>query len=85
MPIAIAWRAVNAAGSGISQSPFSRAFWARPPQCFSPTPQPLRTTLSPALKSAFELSVTTPARSMPGTIGKLRTTGDFAVMARPSL
>ena len=85
MPIAIACRAVNSAGSGISQSPLSRARWARPPQWVSPTPQPLSTTRSPAFQSAWLLSVTTPARSMPGTIGNLRTTGDLPVMARPSL
>ncbi len=85
MPIAIAWRLLNAAGSGTSHSPFSRAFCASPPQCVSPTPQPFRITRSPAFQSAWLLSRTTPARSMPGTIGNLRTTGELPVIASPSL
>ncbi|MNP54482.1 hypothetical protein D3C76_1490400 [compost metagenome] len=47
VPIAMAWRGLKAAGSGISQSPFRRAFCARPPQWVSPTPQPLSSTESP--------------------------------------
>src|SRR3546814_7474942 len=56
-----------------------------PPQWLSPTPQPLRTTRSPTFHCGLSLASTTPAKSMPGTIGNLRTTGDLPVTARPSL
>ena len=85
VPIAKACLAVNPFGRGISQSPLTRASWPNPPQCASPTPQPLRRTISPDLKSALLLSRTSPAKSIPGTIGKLRTTGPLPVMAKPSL
>jgi hypothetical protein len=85
VPMAIACRAEKLAGSGTSHSPLTRASSARPPQCVSPTPQPLRTTRSPTFQAAFAVSVTVPAKSIPGTIGKRRTTGDLPVSARPSL
>jgi hypothetical protein len=83
--MAMAWRAVSPAGSGCSQSAFSRARWARPPEWLSPTPQPFSSTASPGLKRASSLASTVPARSMPATRGNLRTTGLLPVMARPSL
>ena len=76
---------LSAVGSFTSQSPFTRLRVAYPPRCVSPVPQPFSTTRSPAFQSACVLALTTPARSMPGTIGNLRTTGDLPVMARPSL
>ena len=81
----MAWRGVKALGNLTSQSPLRRAFCAKPPLWLSPTPQPLSTTLSPALKSGCWLSVTVPDKSMPGVSGNLRTTGLLPVMAKPSL
>jgi hypothetical protein len=40
---------------------------------------------SPAFQSGCDDAMTSPAPSMPGTIGQLRTTGALPVMARPSL
>ena len=85
VPIAIASNDVSASGNRTSQSPDTRAFCASPPQCDSPTPQPFWITRSPTVQSACSLAVTVPAKSMPGTIGHFRTTGDLPVIARPSL
>jgi len=84
VPMAMDSRAVMPRGSFTSQSPFTRAFCARPPQWFSPTPQPMRMAASPGLKSGCELFSTVPAASMPATIGHLRTMGDLLVMASAS-
>ncbi|KEH11980.1 hypothetical protein GY15_24055 [Delftia sp. 670] len=83
--MAMASRALKASGRRISQSPFTRACWASPPQWVSPTPQPLSSTASPGWKRASSLSSTVPARSMPGTMGNWRTTGERPVMASASL
>jgi ABC-type Mn2+/Zn2+ transport system permease subunit len=56
--MAIACRGLKAAGSGTSQSPFSRACWARNPQCVSPTPQPVWTTASPGRQRESLLAIT---------------------------
>ena len=55
-----------------------RVFCVRPPWRFSPSPQPLTTTASPGCQAASRLASTTPARSMPGIIGK-----DFRIAPRP--
>jgi hypothetical protein len=43
------------------------------------------TTGSPTLKAGFELFSTTPAKSMPATIGHVRTMGEVLVSASASL
>ena len=58
---------------------------ASPPHRSSPTPQPFSTTVSPAFHTGELLSTTVPAKSMPGTIGKLRTTGLPFTIASASL
>ena len=85
VPIAIACRGVNAAGTGTSQSGSSRARWASPPQCRSPIPQPLTSTVSPVATSGSADSVTVPARSMPATIGSVRAIGAVPVTPSASL
>ena len=85
VPIAKACLAVKPFGNGISQSALTLACWAKPPQWPSPTPQPLSKTASPTLNSGEVLSSTSPAKSIPGTIGKLLTTGPLPVIAKPSL
>ena len=42
VPIAMACRVSRPAGTGTSQSPLTRAFCAKPPECPSPTPKPFR-------------------------------------------
>ncbi|MCY1216122.1 hypothetical protein D9M72_279870 [compost metagenome] len=83
--MAMAWRASMPAGRRSSQSAGTRAACAKPPQRVSPRPQPLSSTASPGLKRGSALRRTVPAKSMPGTMGKLRTTGDLPVIARASL
>ena len=85
MPIAIAVRDDIPCGRGINQSPFNFARSAKQPMCVSPTPQPLRINASPAFQSGWVDAMTSPAPSIPGTIGHLRTTGDLPVIANPSL
>ena len=51
----------------------------------SPTPQPLRITRSPGFQSGWVECSTMPTKSMPGIIGKRRTTGALPLTARPSL
>ena len=85
VPIANDCLAVNALGNGISHSDFSRACCAKPPQWDSPTPHPFNKTKSPDLNSGLVLSMTSPVRSIPGIIGKLRTIGLLPVIAKPSL
>ena len=68
-----------------SQSPCRRAFAARQPQWLSPTPKPFTSTRSPGLNEAWDDSSTSPAPSMPGTMGNLRMTGALPVMASASL
>ena len=85
VPIAMASSSPRPAGSGTSQSDFTRAFCAKPPRCPSPTPKPVSTTLSPGLNSGEEDFSTTPAKSMPGISGKRRAMGALPVMASPSL
>ena len=85
VPIAMARREVMPAGLRTSQSPFTLAFWASPPQCDSPTPQPLRITESPGFHIGWVLDSTTPAKSMPGTMGQRRTMGEALAIARASL
>ena len=83
--MAIDCAGVNASGSGTSHSPGTRARSANPPRWVSPTPQPLRTTASPAAMPSWDESDTVPTKSIPGIIGQRRTTGDAPVRARPSL
>jgi hypothetical protein len=52
----IAWRALSASGRATSQSPLTQASVARPPQWFSPTPQPVRITAWPGTKRGSRLS-----------------------------
>ena len=85
VPIAIAVRADMPVGRRISQSPFSLACCARHPMWDSPTPQPFKMTASPACQAGCDEAMTSPAPSIPGTIGQVRTTGAAPVMARPSL
>jgi hypothetical protein len=85
VPIAAVWRSVMPFGTRTSQSPFTRIFWPRPPQWFSPRPQPLRITSSPAFQSGWPLDSTTPEPSMPATMGQLRTMGERLVSASASL
>ena len=47
VPTAIACFEESPSGSGTSQSALTRAFWAYPPQCASPTRQPVEITRSP--------------------------------------
>ena len=61
--ITIALRGVNGAGIFSSQPACTRWRWVRPPQKFSPMPQPVTTTWSPAFQSAWRLSATVAARS----------------------
>ena len=85
VPTVIACRVENGAGSASSQSDFRRAFCASPPQCVSPSPQPVTTTRSPGFHAAASLASTTPARSMPGTIGQVRAIEPRPVIASASL
>src|SRR5258706_15190763 len=72
-------------GPFTSQSPFTLILCAGPPQCDPPRPQPLRITLSPGFQPGCRLESTTPAASMPATIGHLRTIGELLVIASASL
>ena len=83
--MAIASWPVRSAGRWISQSERTRAMPAKPPMWDSPTPNPFSSTLSPVAKSVLSEAVTVPVKSMPGIIGKRRTTGLLPVTARPSL
>ncbi len=83
--MAIACSGENSGGRRTSQSPSTRAIPARPPQWASPTPHPLRITVSPAAQSRWVDSTTVPAKSMPGTIGNERITLPLPVMASASL
>ena len=69
VPIAIACRLLSASGTLTSQPALTRAFWAKPPQWRSPSPQPVRTTRSPGAKSGDAESSTVPEKSIPGTWG----------------
>ena len=83
--MAMHWLADSAAGRAISQSPLTRAFSARPPECDSPTPQPLSSTASPTAQRGSVLAWTVPAKSIPATSGKRRTTGERPLIASASL
>ena len=85
VPMAMACVDVKAEGVATSQLPSRRALPASPPQWLSPTPKPFTRTRSPGLKDAFEDSTTSPAASMPGTMGNFRMTGALPVMASASL
>jgi hypothetical protein len=85
VPIVIACRVEKGSGSASSQSDFKRAFCARPPQCVSPRPQPVTTMRSPGFHCGLSLASTTPARSMPGTIGQMRAIEPRPVIASASL
>ena len=61
------------------------ALVAMPPQYDSPTSQPFTITLSPGDHDGSSLRATVPAKSMPGTIGQVRTIGTPLTTARPSL
>ena len=81
----VAARLVIVAGVFTSHSDFTRARSEKPPDQPSPTPQPVRITRSPASKSDESERRTTPAKSMPGTIGKLRRILFLFRSASPSL
>ena len=76
---------VKASGRGTVQSPFTLAFWLKPPQWSSPIPQPLTTTELPTGMSSRSHSETVPAKSIPGTMGHEPITGNLFVIANPSL
>ena len=69
VPIAMAWRAVRPAGRRTRKLAGTRARSAYPPQCNSPTRQPVRMTGSPARNSGESEARTVPAKSTPGTCG----------------
>jgi hypothetical protein len=83
--MAMAARASSVGGMRTSHSPRTRARSARPPKWPSPTPHPFSTTWSPGFQAGSLLASTAPARSMPGTMGNVRTTGERPVMASASL
>jgi hypothetical protein len=69
VPIIIACRVLSVEGSLTSQSPFTRARSANPPDQPSPTPHPVRTTRSPGRRASDVDRSTVPAKSIPGMIG----------------
>ena len=85
VPTAIAWRVVKGGSTSSSHFDSSRAFCERPPQDDSPSPHPVTTTRSPGFQSGLRLASTTPARSIPGTIGHFRTMAPLPVTASASL
>ena len=85
VPIAIARRASNGAGTGTTQPASSRARCASPPQWRSPIPKPVASTASPGANAASSDARTVPARSIPATIGKERAIGALPVMPSASL
>ena len=85
VPSAMAWRKDRPSGRLTSHSGATCACSARPPQCFSPTPQPVSSTGAPARKAGLSLERTVPAKSMPGTKGNSRTIRPLPVIASASL
>ena len=81
----IAVKGLMPLGKGTNQSALMRWRCAKPPQWRSPTPQPVRTTASPALKRGLLDSITVPAESMPGTMGNWRMIFPVPVTAIASL
>src|SRR5215831_16256126 len=85
VPKAMLVNKLSPGGTGSSQSAFTDANSARPPQYRSPRPHPVAMTESPRLNLESFDSTTIPARSTPGTIGNDRTIFGRPVTAKASL
>ena len=81
VPSAIAWRALSPSGSGMTQSPGTRAYSAKPPWWATPRSWPWTMTASPSPSP----ETTVPARSTPGTSGEICATLPFGETASASL